>query len=68
MPYSTPRPSYQPRTWIGAPVSVVARPSNAASLTGWELATVRAAQSPTRTCTGAATAAAVSATDSAVRS
>jgi hypothetical protein len=40
----------------------------AASLTGWYVATSRAAQSPTITCSGAATEAAASEIDSAVRS
>src|SRR3954451_23480606 len=40
--------------WKAAPRVVLARPSIAASLVGWSWATVRAAQSPTTTCTGAA--------------
>ena len=68
MPYSTSPSEYQPSTWMGAPCSVWPRPSKAASLTGCALATSRAAQSPTRTCTGAASAATVSGIISAVRS
>src|SRR6266511_1394885 len=53
IPYCTPEPSYQPSRCSGAPLVVVGSPSIAASLIGCCLATVRAAQSPTTTCTGA---------------
>ena len=49
----------------GRPLVVVPRPSNAASLVGWVSATSRAAQSPTTSCTGAASAAIVNGTTSA---
>ena len=68
MPNFTSPSWYQPRTWIGAPRSVLPSPSSAASFTGWESATSRAAQSPTSSCTGEASAAMVSGTTSAVRS
>jgi hypothetical protein len=68
IPYST-RPSlYQPRTWTGAPVVVWPSPSKAASLTGCTAATSRPFQSPTKICATDASAAAASATASAVRS
>ena len=68
MPNFTSPSWYQPRMWIGAPFSVRPRPSSAASLVGWDSATSRAAQSPTSSCTGEASAAMVSGTTSAVRS
>ena len=52
----------------GAPAVVLYNPSIAASLVGWVVATSRAAQSPTRSWTGAASAAMVSGMASAVRS
>jgi hypothetical protein len=58
---------YQPPMWNGAPSVVGPSPSSVASLTGWRSVTVRAAQSPTTTCTGAASAANVSGTTSPVR-
>ena len=67
IPSRTWPPVYQPRTCSEAPRVVLARPSIAASLTGWLRATSRAAQSPTSTCTGAASAATVSGIASAVR-
>ena len=67
-PYTTACPLYQPSRCSAAPRVVVASPSSAASLTGWACATSRAAQSPTTTCSGAATAAADSEMPSAVRS
>ena len=51
----------------GAPFSVSFRPSNAASLSGWSSATVRAAQSPMTSCTGAIRQANVSGTIIAAR-
>jgi hypothetical protein len=56
MPHTTVWPLYQPSRCSDAPFVVLARPSIAASLTGWYTATSRAAQSPTSTCSGAATA------------
>jgi len=68
MPHTTACPLYQPSRCSAAPLVVVARPSIAASLTGWYTATSRAAQSPTITCSGEATAAAVIERPNAVRS
>jgi len=68
MPHTTACPLYQPSRCSAAPRVVVASPSIAASFTGWYVATSRAAQSPTITCSGAATAAEVSVMPSAVRS
>ena len=59
---------YQPPMCSPAPLVVWASPSNAASFVGCVVATSRAAQSPTRTCTGDASAATVSGIASAVRS
>jgi len=68
MPHTTAWPLYQPSTCSAAPLVVCARPSSAASLTGWYSATARAVQSPMITCSGEATAAAVAEIFSAVRS
>src|SRR5436309_1984027 len=68
IPYLTWVSVYQPRMCSGAPRVVLYSPSIAASLTGWVVATSRAAQSPTSTCTGEARAAIVSGMASAVRS
>ncbi|HEX6452676.1 MAG TPA: hypothetical protein VF060_24855 [Trebonia sp.] len=68
MPHTTACPLYQPSKCSAAPRVVVASPSIAASFTGWYVATSRAAQSPTITCSGEATAAEVSVMPSAVRS
>jgi predicted nucleic acid-binding Zn ribbon protein len=68
MPQTTEWPLYQPRRCSAAPRVVVASPSIAASFTGWYRDTSRAAQSPTMTCSGAATDAVPSDTASAVRS
>ena len=68
MPYFTSPSSYQPPSVSGAPRSVWPTPSSAASFVGWDFATSRAAQSPTTTCTGAASAATVSGIVSAMRS
>ena len=57
--------SMPPARLNGAPFVVFCNPSNAASLTGWFTATVRAAQSPTSSCAGAVSAATVNATTSA---
>ncbi len=53
---------YQPKKWNGAPFVVTGSPSKVASLTGCSWATVRPAQSPITTCTGAARQAMVSGT------
>ena len=53
---------------MAAPLVVAPSPSIAASLVGWSSATRRAIQSPTTSCTGAASAATVSGTASAIRS
>jgi hypothetical protein len=68
MPQTTACPLYQPSRCSAAPFVVVESPSMAASLTGWYTATSRAAQSPTITCKGEATAAVDSVMPSAVRS
>jgi len=68
IPHTTACPLYQPSRCSAAPRVVVARPSIAASFTGWYTATSRAAQSPTITCSGEATAAAVIEMPKAVRS
>jgi hypothetical protein len=68
IPHTTACPLYQPSRCSAAPLVVVASPSIAASLTGWYTATSRAAQSPTTTCSGEATAAAVIEMPNAVRS
>jgi hypothetical protein len=60
--------SYRPRTCNGAPLVVSARPSIAASLVGWSLLIVRAAQSPARNWIGAASAPIISGSTIAVRS
>ena len=67
MPYTTAWPLYQPSMCSAAPRVVWASPSIAASFTGWDCATSRAAQSPTTSCKGAATAAADSEIVSAAR-
>jgi hypothetical protein len=67
MPHTTACPLYRPSRCSAAPRVVWASPSIAASLTGWYVATSRAAQSPMITCSGAATAAALSEIPSAVR-
>ena len=46
-----------PPSVSGAPLVVSSSSSMAANLVGWSLATLRAARSPVRTCTGAATGA-----------
>ena len=51
----------------GAPAVVSESPSIAASFTGWWMATSRAAQSPTSSCTGDARAATVNATTNPTR-
>jgi hypothetical protein len=66
MPHTTAWPLYQPSMCSSAPFVVWARPSIAASFTGWYCATSRAAQSPMMTCSGDATAAAVAEMESAV--
>jgi hypothetical protein len=68
MPQTTACPLYQPPRCSAAPRVVAARPSSAASLTGWYRATSRAAQSPTMTCSGAAMLAAAIEMASAARS
>ena len=68
IPYTTCSPSYHPSRCSGAPAVVRARPSIAASFTGWCLATSRAAQSPMSGWSNDAIAAAESAIASAVRS
>ena len=68
MPYLTSPSSYQPRMWSAAPLVVGPSPSIAASLMGWSSVTRRAIQSPITSWTGAASAAIVSGTASAMRS
>jgi hypothetical protein len=68
MPHTTACPLYQPSRCSAAPRVVCARPSIAASLTGWYCATARAVQSPITTCSGAAIAAAEAEIVSAARS